>query len=327
MASCAERAREIVSVAKNIEVFEGCMSRGEIAVQMDSVHLKQLDEFEAARDKVLASHQESARLEGILVAAGAERERERAALEQLDQVLFEKHVVSEMDDGTLSQILQDVVPYVPQVRELLISEQKLVGETSALLEAVVKVTDGVESAIGVHRVAVELQREEQSLNRAASELEEHMQSMPLWGSGVEACVGAIENASVSAMQRLSSEFIVAMTNCHAHLVNLADSATRYAQTLDEEGEAEAQQEEAEAEEVKEGGADEAGAEAEGSARKWQEKRNAYAVSVLKRVKQKIEGRESGTFKMTVADQVDLTIKEATSVDKLCHMYEGWTPYF
>jgi hypothetical protein len=25
-------------------------------------------------------------------------------------------------------------------------------------------------------------------------------------------------------------------------------------------------------------------------------------------------------------QVDLTIKDATNVDKLCQMYEGWTPW-
>ena len=30
--------------------------------------------------------------------------------------------------------------------------------------------------------------------------------------------------------------------------------------------------------------------------------------------------------ISIADQVDHLIKQATSVDNLCNMYEGWTPW-
>ena len=68
----------------------------------------------------------------------------------------------------------------------------------------------------------------------------------------------------------------------------------------------------------------------------------YAVSILRRVKQKMDGRDRidsfgipgggggggpvGGSKMSVQEQVDMTIKDATNIDKLCEMYEGWTPW-
>ena len=72
-----------------------------------------------------------------------------------------------------------------------------------------------------------------------------------------------------------------------------------------------------------------------------EERNKYAVSILRRVKQKMDGRDriesfgipgggggvlGGAGKMTVQEQVDMTIKDATNIEKLCEMYEGWTPW-
>ena len=76
-----------------------------------------------------------------------------------------------------------------------------------------------------------------------------------------------------------------------------------------------------------------------------EERNKYAVSILRRVKQKMDGRDRidsfgiaggggsgsagagvGGGKMTVQEQVDMTIKDATNIEKLCEMYEGWTPW-
>jgi hypothetical protein len=196
--------------------------------------------------------------------------------------------------------------HTSQVLELLTSERKLVGETSALLDTVVKVTDGVESALGVHRVAVDLQRDEQTVRKLANELEEHIQAIPVWGNGAEAAVGGLDLAGAREMERLSRDLMAAMSACHGHLVTLAESATRFAQMLDEDGAAlgdvAAAVDALEGEGPKDGfGAN--GDAREGFSRKWQEKRNAYAVSVLKRVKQKIEGREGGAHKMTVADQV------------------------
>ncbi|KAF5814367.1 putative non-specific serine/threonine protein kinase [Helianthus annuus] len=56
-------------------------------------------------------------------------------------------------------------------------------------------------------------------------------------------------------------------------------------------------------------------------------KNAYAVSVLRRVEMKIEGRDiTDKRDISTAEQVDYLLRQATSVDNLCNMYEGWTPW-
>ncbi|WCJ33820.1 Serine/threonine-protein kinase SMG1 [Euphorbia peplus] len=56
-------------------------------------------------------------------------------------------------------------------------------------------------------------------------------------------------------------------------------------------------------------------------------KNPYAVSVLRRVEMKIDGRDiSERREISITEQVDYLIKQAMSVDNLCNMYEGWTPW-
>lgn len=56
-------------------------------------------------------------------------------------------------------------------------------------------------------------------------------------------------------------------------------------------------------------------------------KNAYASSILRRVEMKIDGRDiSESREIGIAAQVDYLLKQATSVDNLCNMYEGWTPW-
>ncbi|XP_078521376.1 serine/threonine-protein kinase SMG1 [Lissotriton helveticus] len=58
-----------------------------------------------------------------------------------------------------------------------------------------------------------------------------------------------------------------------------------------------------------------------------QERNSYAVSVWKRVKAKLEGRDvDANRRMSVAEQVDYVIKEATNLDNLAQLYEGWTAW-
>ncbi|KAM9392172.1 serine/threonine-protein kinase SMG1 [Pholidichthys leucotaenia] len=58
-----------------------------------------------------------------------------------------------------------------------------------------------------------------------------------------------------------------------------------------------------------------------------QERNSYAVSVWKRVKAKLEGRDiDPNRRMSVAEQVDFVIKEATNIDNLAQLYEGWTAW-
>ncbi|XP_068605668.1 serine/threonine-protein kinase SMG1 [Brachionichthys hirsutus] len=58
-----------------------------------------------------------------------------------------------------------------------------------------------------------------------------------------------------------------------------------------------------------------------------QERNSYAVSVWKRVKAKLEGRDvDPNRRMSVAEQVDFVIKEATNMDNLAQLYEGWTAW-
>ncbi|URD73045.1 PI3Kc [Musa troglodytarum] len=56
-------------------------------------------------------------------------------------------------------------------------------------------------------------------------------------------------------------------------------------------------------------------------------KNAYAISVLKQVELKLDGRGVEDIRsLEVPEQVDLLLKQATNVDNLCNMYEGWTPW-
>lgn len=58
-----------------------------------------------------------------------------------------------------------------------------------------------------------------------------------------------------------------------------------------------------------------------------EEKNAFALSVLRRVKTKLDGREPDVLrKASVAEQVDFIIREATNVDNLALLYEGWTAW-
>ncbi|XP_076263990.1 serine/threonine-protein kinase Smg1 isoform X2 [Rhynchophorus ferrugineus] len=56
-------------------------------------------------------------------------------------------------------------------------------------------------------------------------------------------------------------------------------------------------------------------------------RNGYAVNVWRRVKMKLEGRDPDPGrKCTAQEQVDYVIREATSLENLALLYEGWTPW-
>ncbi len=66
----------------------------------------------------------------------------------------------------------------------------------------------------------------------------------------------------------------------------------------------------------------------------QQQRNEHAVSVLRRVKAKLEGRvdvapgrpADRDARVTVSRQVDWLIEQARSEDNLCRMFEGWAPW-
>ncbi|XP_063961813.1 serine/threonine-protein kinase SMG1-like [Lytechinus pictus] len=56
-------------------------------------------------------------------------------------------------------------------------------------------------------------------------------------------------------------------------------------------------------------------------------RNTYAINVWRRVKGKLDGRDPDPAKrLAVTEQVDYVIKEATSIDNLATLYEGWTAW-
>jgi len=51
------------------------------------------------------------------------------------------------------------------------------------------------------------------------------------------------------------------------------------------------------------------------------------LNVWKRVKAKLEGRELDVnTRSSVVDQVGRVIDDAISLDNLCQLYEGWTPW-
>eukprot|EP00118_Oscarella_pearsei_P002798 m.11633 g.11633 ORF g.11633 m.11633 type:complete len:3440 (+) comp23529_c0_seq1:72-10391(+) len=58
-----------------------------------------------------------------------------------------------------------------------------------------------------------------------------------------------------------------------------------------------------------------------------QERNTFAVNVWRRVKAKLEGRDVDPNKrMSVAEQVEWVIQQATSKENLALMYEGWTSW-
>nr|CAB3266393.1 serine/threonine-protein kinase SMG1 [Phallusia mammillata] len=58
-----------------------------------------------------------------------------------------------------------------------------------------------------------------------------------------------------------------------------------------------------------------------------QERNYFAVSVWRKVKTKLDGRDAETGKrLQAAEQVDHVISEATSLDNLSMLYEGWTAW-
>ncbi|XP_033630103.1 serine/threonine-protein kinase SMG1-like [Asterias rubens] len=56
-------------------------------------------------------------------------------------------------------------------------------------------------------------------------------------------------------------------------------------------------------------------------------RNTHAINVWRRVKGKLDGRDPDPSKrLSIPEQVDFVIKEATSLDNLATLYEGWTAW-
>ena len=52
-----------------------------------------------------------------------------------------------------------------------------------------------------------------------------------------------------------------------------------------------------------------------------------AASIWHRVRLKLEGRDPHPHQqLTVEQQVDAVIEEATNLDNLALLYEGWTPW-
>ncbi|XP_053681891.1 serine/threonine-protein kinase Smg1 [Sabethes cyaneus] len=59
----------------------------------------------------------------------------------------------------------------------------------------------------------------------------------------------------------------------------------------------------------------------------EQKRNAYAVSVWRRIRMKLEGRDPDpNRRCTVQEQVEWMVQEAMDPDNLAVLYEGWTPW-
>jgi phosphatidylinositol kinase/protein kinase (PI-3 family) len=57
-----------------------------------------------------------------------------------------------------------------------------------------------------------------------------------------------------------------------------------------------------------------------------QERNRYGLHVMKRVKEKLDGHIDQAEPSSVPNQVQWLIEQATSVDNLSVMYEGWTPW-
>jgi hypothetical protein len=149
---------------------------------MDQVNYAHVTALSSAWAALVSLQARGAALERELQEGGLERGRLLGEVQRLYAVAHGKREIVGQEEGALVEALGGVVPVVPHVRDLLSVEQKLVAETSSLLEAVVKATEGVETARGVHSVAVEMQRLELSLIKCGNDLEALIQSIPIWES-------------------------------------------------------------------------------------------------------------------------------------------------
>uniref|UniRef100_A0ABD2W8V2 non-specific serine/threonine protein kinase n=2 Tax=Trichogramma kaykai TaxID=54128 RepID=A0ABD2W8V2_9HYME len=58
-----------------------------------------------------------------------------------------------------------------------------------------------------------------------------------------------------------------------------------------------------------------------------QQQNTYALSVWRRIRAKLDGRDPNPArKVTVSEQIEYIIREALSIDNLSQLYEGWTPW-
>ncbi|GME75478.1 unnamed protein product [Ambrosiozyma monospora] len=65
-----------------------------------------------------------------------------------------------------------------------------------------------------------------------------------------------------------------------------------------------------------------------SAQYKNEVRNARAIYVLKRIDGKLTGNDfRRRSDLDISDQINLLIKEATSIENLCQLYVGWCPFW
>jgi len=54
--------------------------------------------------------------------------------------------------------------------------------------------------------------------------------------------------------------------------------------------------------------------------------NSYAVGVLKRVREKLEGKDAECGGCSVEEQAERLISQAVDLDNLAQLYEGWTAW-
>merc|ERR1740117_1468930 len=64
---------------------------------------------------------------------------------------------------------------------------------------------------------------------------------------------------------------------------------------------------------------------------WKQEKNVHALSVLRQIKCKLDGRDrwpgkERETKQSVAEQVEMVCKAATSIDNLSQLYEGWAAW-
>ncbi|KAG8199800.1 hypothetical protein JTE90_000893 [Oedothorax gibbosus] len=58
-----------------------------------------------------------------------------------------------------------------------------------------------------------------------------------------------------------------------------------------------------------------------------QEKNTYATNIWKRIKMKLDGKDpEPSKKSTIPEQVDFVIREATHMENLAVLYEGWTPW-
>jgi len=215
-------------------------------------------------------------------------------------------------------------------------DTEMMGEIDTLLSSIVKITEKLESVKHLHTIAKKLQANQKAFSKELETLVKlaNILALEKLDKPVEGLPIDFEDAEVIVRRLLNlSEKIQDMLMLVVRWQQELNSDDGSDEEDEESGEGDALSGTMQREEL-DGAPQSPEVDkpkvSKASRAKVTSTRNVHALNVLKRVKAKLEGRDGiseSQPKLSVSEQVDWVIREATSIDNLSKLYEGWLPFF